>query len=1351
MAHTLRNRPRVLRIMVPIWALLRILILLPLWLLGLVIFILGLALSPWGTDILLEQGQARGWFQYESVEGAPLDRLELRGFRVDAGPASIALEHLVLDWAEDCVLSGRLCVDDLALQGVSIQVSRSEGTSEEDEETGDTAMQPGSFALPFPIEIRALSLVDVDIQLADGTRLQWEHFNTGARAEGDTLNLAPTRWQGGRLSLPLSPGARLALSASEQAEEEGTPSARQLTAESIDAAIAAQSPSPVMTESQEEREMLPLDQRDRLSLPEIHLPLAIEVPSLVVEDFRIAGPFEYGIERLALTLDARDQEVSIEPLSLSSIDADAELTAHVELRDDYPLEAHLTGTLMLPEIMPELAGERLELQASGNLADLSLDLETKGPVALALSAQLDALDPTLPFTATLRADELVWPLPGAAATTESDTPESATDPYRFRQLVARVEGDLQGYQAALSVQASGPEIPAAQLALTGSGDRHHFAWSPISLALERGSLISHGDVRWVDGLAIRAGLRLSNLDPALVTEAVKGRLSGTAELHFTQDFQGWRVAVPELAIRGQLQELPMELDARLTGNSDMQWQIEQFNFRQGDNRLNAQGRIGERLSLSGDLQAPALEALSPQLAGALRGDFNVAGTLEVPQMELDLQGEELRFAGNRLRRLTLAANMNGLDDPDLDVQLDIERLNAGGQRFTTVALALDGRLSSHRLTLDAQAGRGMPLSRVGLALEGSMNAERTRYSGRLAPLEVDSEHGDIRLDSPMTFVADIGTNRVRVQPFCLRRSQGGELCVDEPLEASATQGRAVLALRELPMALLDEMVPEDWELAGNSRADVTIGWRQGGTQWSVDAQLDSGLTLSGLDAYGQPWELPESSISLTAEANQARADANLEVTLSGAGRIRLEIAVDEPMTRGDISGRLVADDIRLAPYRTLVAGMEQLRGGISGDVAISGNMQTPLLNGDIRLSGLRARGGEVPVEVRNGELNVRLNGDRGTLDGFIAAEQGRLAISGDAAWPSSDDWEASINIDGQEDPLLAVLPAFGRLRLAPDLQIDIDPSLLRVRGRVEVPWARLKVGQVPTSATTPSSDEVIITQRDEMRARREAERAAEQGEAGAGEEAADTLANRGMAIDVRIDLVLGPDMQLEAYGLEAGLQGNLEVRQRSGPVQLFGDVNLIDGRFRAFGQDLLIRQGQIIFSGPADQPLLQFEAIRNPNATEDDVIAGLRVSGSAEAPNLQVFSEPAMEESRALSYLLRGRAPEDGDTDGALTSALIGLSLSRTGGAVGQLGQAFGIQDLALESAGTGEESQVVVSGYLFEDLRVSYGVGIFSPIAELTLRYTLWRNLYLQAVSGVAQGVDLIYSFSLGKAQQSP
>ncbi len=53
---------------------------------------------------------------------------------------------------------------------------------------------------------------------------------------------------------------------------------------------------------------------------------------------------------------------------------------------------------------------------------------------------------------------------------------------------------------------------------------------------------------------------------------------------------------------------------------------------------------------------------------------------------------------------------------------------------------------------------------------------------------------------------------------------------------------------------------------------------------------------------------------------------------------------------------------------------------------------------------------------------------------------------------------------------------------------------------------------------------------------------------------------------------------------------------------------------------MIVRKGELLFSGPPDQPLLNIEAIRNPDATEDDVIAGVRVTGSADQPKAEIFS-----------------------------------------------------------------------------------------------------------------------------------
>lgn len=1340
------------------WALARLMILLPLWLIGLVLLLLGLALSPWGTGVLLEQGAKRGFFELGGYEGAPLDRLVLEDLRLDAGPARIALSRLELAWSEDCLLRGRLCIERLALDGADIRLTETAAAAPEPPEESAPAGEPlGPIQLPFPFELRELSLNDVALQLADGTRLAWDVFESALRAEQGTVTLLPTRLAGTRLTLPLSAGTRLALS---EADHEGP----RLTAEAIDAATAVHSPLPAEAAADLEGVAdLPLTEQPRRELPEVTLPLAVEVPELVVEDVAVGGAVEAGVERLHLRMSARDHEIAIETLTLASPDADAEFEARLALRDDYPLQARLAADLYLPERMPALAGERIELDVAGSLAALEVDLALAGPVTARLSARLDALDPTLPFEASLESEALQWPLPGEAQmqadgqgetqdpptpvqqeTPESDAPAEPTEPWRAEALSLRLAGSLVDYRAELSLSAAGPTLPPTDLSLIGTGSLSHFAWSPLSVNQQGGVIVSRGRIDWEEGLDATATLSLDGINPGHFVEGLEGRLGGGAEVSFAQDTDGWRVEIPSLDIQGVLDDRPLSLEAVLAGDSEMHWSLETLDFRQGSNRISAAGTVSpSSLDLQGELALPAMDSLYPGLDGVLDGEFIAQGSLEAPRLDLDLTGRELAFNDNRLSRLDLEASVAGLDDPELAVTLDARDIAAGGQQITALTLDLEGQQTAHRLRLAMDGGEGLPVSRLTMTLEGGLDTAREQYRGTLAPLEIDSEFGDIRLDEALTFAANLPEGSARVAPFCLNRRQGGDVCLVEPLEASAEAGRAALEIRDLPMDMVDSVMPPGWRIGGESAGTLSASWSGGGERWQLDADLDSRAEVTGEDAYGQPWSVPGTTLNVVVEASEARADLELVVGLADTGEVRLALGIVDPLGSGALDGQLRVDDLRLAPYRPLVAGLETLEGGLDGDIRIAGSQEAPRLDGRLALTGLRAGGLDLPLEVQDGELVIALAGDRADLDGFLAAEEGRLTIDGNAQWPATGGWQAAIDLNAVDDPLLAALPSFGRLRLAPDLSVRADPERLRVRGTVEIPWARLQVGEVPQSAQAPSPDEVIITEEDDRRAAEaEAEARAQRQP---GESTAAAMAEAGMATDILITLTLGPDMQLEAYGLESELQGNLEVRQQSGPVQLFGDVSLVDGRFLAYGQDLVIREGILFFSGPPGQPRLDFEAIRNPAATEDDVIAGLRVTGEASAPSLEIFSEPSMNEGRALSYLLRGRAPDSsGGGDGVLTSALIGLTIGKTGNAVGAVGEAFGIEDLSLSTAGTGEESQVVVSGNLTDRLSVGYGVGVFSPIAELSLRYQLWRNLYLEAVSGAAQAVDLIYTFSL-------
>ena len=225
---------------------------------------------------------------------------------------------------------------------------------------------------------------------------------------------------------------------------------------------------------------------------------------------------------------------------------------------------------------------------------------------------------------------------------------------------------------------------------------------------------------------------------------------------------------------------------------------------------------------------------------------------------------------------------------------------------------------------------------------------------------------------------------------------------------------------------------------------------------------------------------------------------------------------------------------------------------------------------------------------------------------------------------------------------------------------------------------------------------------------------------------------------------MGDQIFIDAFGLKAKLSGDLKVTQdaRRG-LGLNGQVNVDDGRFHAYGQDLIVRTGHVIFAGPPSRPQLNIEAIRNPEAIEDDVTAGIRVTGNAMRPKVTVFSEPALSQQQTLSYLLRGQGLDTSSDDNSMiTSALVGLGVSQTGRIIGEIGDAVGIKDLGVDTAGVGESSQVVVSGYILPGLQLKYGVGIFDSLATITLRYRLMPRLYLEAASGVNQAFDVLYSF---------
>ena len=290
-------------------------------------------------------------------------------------------------------------------------------------------------------------------------------------------------------------------------------------------------------------------------------------------------------------------------------------------------------------------------------------------------------------------------------------------------------------------------------------------------------------------------------------------------------------------------------------------------------------------------------------------------------------------------------------------------------------------------------------------------------------------------------------------------------------------------------------------------------------------------------------------------------------------------------------------------------------------------------------------------------------------------------------------------------------------------------------GEVNIPWARIEIESLPESAVSPSKD---------VHLRGEPDR----------EEPLDIVH---ASVLVNIDKSKTEEVKLEAFGLTASLYGGIRVNTQPALVG-YGDLQILNGRYNAYGQQLIIQTGEVQFNGPIDQPLLLVEAIRDPAKTDDDVIAGIRIDGAADSPSINLFSEPAMDQQGVLSYLLTGSGPNSGTQDPNYAALLLGFGLSNTKTLTGQVGSALGIDDFSLST----NENMLSVTGQINERLSVEYNVdvGLSNNDANSTLRrrqlppdlalkYQLLPSLYLEAIQTTLEdqsefALDLYYEFFL-------
>ncbi|MGO1247410.1 MAG: autotransporter assembly complex protein TamB [Oceanisphaera sp.] len=1029
---------------------------------------------------------------------------------------------------------------------------------------------------------------------------------------------------------------------------------------------------------------------EALVLPEVVLPFPIKL-----RDFKLTNSqlIQHGqvqaLHGVALEIEGKDSTINIINAELDHEMAVLTLGGSLTLVDDYPLNLALNGVVRKPLMDGQLDGQSVALTLSDSLAKLKGKLVLGGVLKAHAALSAEPLDPKLPFDLSVDWQQLGWPF---------------NDPqWRLEQGKLRLNGRLEEYSLSLTSEAIGPDLPTVGLTLAANGDLNQAQIAPFTLTLPKGEASVNGNVSWNDGINWQGVLALVDVDPGAFVAGMDGQLQGELATQFALQGEQWQLDATT-DITGSLRDYPLSLTGQVSLDQALQGQINQLQLTNGDNALTVSGEISDRWQLNGALSAPNLAVYAPGLYGDLAGDIKVRGALAAPEIQANINGNKAGFNDNEARDIGLQANATLGENLAGKVNFTIDRIRAGSMTMNSLVLAGSGTQASHRLDFSV---KGDPLA-ADLGLTGSVGDSGWR--GRLHKGVLDSPLDRWSLQQP--WVMSVQDSTFRAEPHCWG-SQTASLCVDA-IRASAEQGKLGFNMRNLDLARLKPFFPDDFSWEAILAGQVKLEWKDGVPKLNANVSTPAGTFVSSSA------RLDYQSLSFTSDMSDNRLQSALSFRSTQLGQLTLKANVADLSHQRTLTGNLNIDQLKLDWLAPLLPEVARLQGTLAGQGRLEGTLTAPLLFGNIKLSGGEVDTYSDMVTVRDFTTELDIRGSQASIVGQLKVGDGPLNINGELDWRELPV-NGEIRLKGRN--LEAGYPGMGRVRVSPNMRVTLGEKA-QVRGEIVIPWARIEVKKLPESAVGLSSDVVVVKP------------------SGVVPETGPSL-----PLEMGIQVRLTDDVRLEAFGLDTRLEGKLNIVQTPNkPMRSNGEIRLIEGKFKAYGQNLLIRYGSILFSGPLDVPNLRVEAIRNPSSMSDSTITvGVKVSGNANQPKLDVFSEPSMPQAEQLSYLLRGKGLDgDGDSDGnaLVQSMLLGVGVSTVGGVVTNVGEALGLQDVSLDTGGSGDDTEVNISAYVLPGLQIGYGVGVFSSIGELRLRYELLPRLYLQAASGLNQAIDLFYRF---------
>jgi len=960
------------------------------------------------------------------------------------------------------------------------------------------------------------------------------------------------------------------------------------------------------------------------------------------------------------------------------------------------------------EFKSEIQGQQLQIQQL-----LVKSLQSAASITLSGKVQKNAEDfRDYPVDLAMSWSELQWPPKGDQTASSS-----------HGELT--VNGNINNYRLKIndaSLLVAGQQL--SSVSGTGQGTLDALALTEVNAKYLNGSWLGNLDIEWSKILRGKASLKVSNIDPAINWPQWPGKLSATLTIQGGYQQSQWNLSGSIKKLTGQL------LDYRIS-RADTEFALDENNYKFNDIHFLAdKNNIAGSFYLSrpqADMPFSAtshwkmdvhnVSQLFPDAKGSIHSQGSLSGSLTSPDIEMTLSGENLQYESYKATSLkaNILANMSGDGKLDVDASMTDAILNL--EDFSNVSLKAKGTTLKHSLLLDARRKKGQTIN-----VTASGGYQQQAWSGRLTSATINFlKYGIWDLQQPADLF--LSKDRTNLSTICLiEKIYHSVVCSELAMTAlSSWTGKTVI--ENFSITNFNAWAPPYISAVdGNINGKFDYAVHDGKIE-SLNGKLASG---SGQIMYNLPTEekrtqqYREFFVSVVHSSEGVAFDSRINLQEAGAINFHLDLAGLHQFKMLDkdqkLSGDLVIDLKNLVILPILFPELQYVDGKKYTHFTLGGTINDPIIVGTSHLEARTVALPTIGIDLKDVDLKATSNEQRSLrISGQAKSGKGAVTISGELQDYRATQWAGKLSIKG-ENFTAAQVPEIS-VDVSPDLLFLLDGDKLNMEGVLQVPRADIKILD-SSSSISPSSDLVMIDE--------------------TGVEKKVSV----LQLTASIRIKLGERVTIEGFGAKGKLQGEILVQEKpDGLTTATGELRIIDGKYNAYGTELNIVKGHIIYASvPITSPAVDIEAVRK---IDEKTWAGIAVTGKADNPQIRLVSEPAMDDSDILSYIILGRpisqaSRQDGSV---LTSAAASLGLVGGEALVKDLASMFGIDQVTIESDQTTQQTSMVLGKYLSPRLYAKYAIGLGQAVNTLQLEYKLTNRWILRTeTGGQTEGADFLY-----------